>query len=789
MHADPASPLFRSWVRLVVSTRWVWLFLTLAITLFFAQAAATKLRFDGSVGYFSAGDPELSAALAAWEDSFGADEQHLVLVRGEVFSPDFLVRLAALHAAMEAMTVEGVGPAAQIDDWGELRAPPVAAEVQSLINAPRMRSGALGLTVERLLDPMPAPEELARVRAEVLADPSLVGNLIGPEADHTVIALRSRAQDDPSLAQVNRALKVLVAAHVAPGFEPRVTGLPDLNDHLNTTIEADTQRLVGASLLVMSVILFLVLRNPLAVLGSLGVVTLASVWTLGAMALTDTPVTLLSNVIPAFLACVGMGDSVHIQAVYRDRLAAGDARLAAIEAAVGSTGLPVVFTTLTTAAGLLSFRFASTQAVQEMGTFGALGVMAALLHSLVFLPVWLSWAPIAGKRAEVRAPDLTDRLLAACTAASASPRGRRAVLSSFALFVALGGVGIAQLRLYHNPLDWLPSGDPTREGLLALDRSVGGTSTVHLLVEAAPRTLHDPALVAGLAAVEADARAWVHPTRGERIVSSTLSPLDFLRQAEGALRGTPSLPASPRALSDDLFLLESAAPDQLGRLATADLGTTRLSLRVRWMDASSYLPLRDALQTSVDQHLQGLARVRPTGSVYSLLVAVGALVGDLLRSFGSAVLVITLMMITLLRDSRLGLISMAPNLVPIVGILGFMGFVGIPIDMSNLLIASIVIGVAVDDTIHYLHQYRAARRSGLGTEAAITHALDHAGRAMVGTSLVLAAGFGVFLVSGMISLQRFGLLIAAASALALFVDLLLTPALLRALDSDGSHAA
>lgn len=206
-----------------------------------------------------------------------------------------------------------------------------------------------------------------------------------------------------------------------------------------------------------------------------------------------------------------------------------------------------------------------------------------------------------------------------------------------------------------------------------------------------------------------------------------------------------------------------------------------MTVRVKWLDAHSYVPLEAHIRAGVKQYMTGVADVRITGSTFTLTSTVAGLIDDTLVSFGAALAVITLFMIVLLRDFRLGLVAMVPNLLPIAIILGFMGFAGIPIDMGNLMLASIGIGIAVDDTIHFLHHFRVGRALGLGTDAAIAAAVQHAGRAMVGTTLVLTLGFSVFLTGSLSHLRRFGGLIALTAVCALAVDLVLAPALLRAL--------
>ena len=172
--------------------------------------------------------------------------------------------------------------------------------------------------------------------------------------------------------------------------------------------------------------------------------------------------------------------------------------------------------------------------------------------------------------------------------------------------------------------------------------------------------------------------------------------------------------------------------------------------------------------------------MRTTGATLILVSVVTHLLSDLVRSFAVAFLVITLLMVILFRDWKLGLIAMVPNILPVVRILGLMSVTGIAIDLSNVLIASIVLGLSVDDTIHLFHQFRRHHDEHGDCDAAITHALDHAGRAMVMTSvIIISAGFLTYAAASISNVVVFGSLIAAAAALALAADLLVAPSLLR----------
>ncbi len=350
--------------------------------------------------------------------------------------------------------------------------------------------------------------------------------------------------------------------------------------------------------------------------------------------------------------------------------------------------------------------------------------------------------------------------------------------------VIIACVGVAQIEVYHNPVTWMKEDYPARIDLELVDSYVGGTAQVNLVVDAHGELgMRDLELLRKLEELDAYIRAYEDPRTGQHIVTGTSSLLDIIRETNRALHGGDqafyALPDTQRGVSDDLLLFESAAPRDLRRLTTADLERSHITVRIHWMDATAYEPFTEYLQRGIDDIVGDAARVRPTGSVYELVTIVSGLIGDLIRSFGAAFASVTIMMVLLLRSPLLGGIAMIPNLVPVALVLGVMGYANIPMDLTNLLIASIVIGVAVDNTVHYMFQWREAFRTGIGMEASIEHALHHAGRALVGTAIILALGFGVYLFSSMINIQRFGLLVGSACVAALVTNLVLAPALLR----------
>ncbi len=831
MDLQRESRFFRTWASLILRFRPLVILLLAVLAALSVREIRADLQIETSPEYFAKGSSDASETLDAFRADFGRDDQYLVLVRGDVFSQPFLDKLRVLHDALKKAPIQldvdddddapataeaaaappddaapdataaddgwgegdddGWGEADDWgdtdDDWGDQAGGTVIEEVTSLVNFRQTVFEGGGLRVRGLMD-QPVTDVDA-FRSQVLADPTIVGSVVGAEGKHAVLVVRTAVIGNEASRQVQVALQELVKQYSTPDFDIVVTGMPALEYAVSSSLMRDMRVLIGVAFLLMGTVLFILFRHPIAVIAPLVVVGLSIIFTLATMAATGTPVTLLTNIVPAFLICVGLGDSVHVQSVYRDQVARGVPWREAVVSAVGSTGMPVLFTTLTTMVGLLSFRSASTLGIQELGMVAAFGVFIALVMSIVVIPVTsgLIKPPKPStkpKPEQKRRRDIVDKILSFCTDLSDSPPKRmRVFLGALALSV-IAAIGISQVRVFHDPLTWLPTGHPTQTSIRELDEHVGGTSNVVVVIESqGDLGVKDVDLLQRMEALDQHVKEFEHPRTGEHIVGNSMSIMGIVKETNRALHeGDPAfyaLPDDQRAVSDNLLLFESAGPEDLRRVATADLKKTHITFRLDWMDASSLLPLSDHLGAGIRKHIDRTAVATVTGTAYSLVSTVGALIGDMMKSFGLAVVVIAIMMTLLLRNAKLAGIALIPNLLPVAFILGFMGFVGIPIDMATLLIASIVIGIAVDTTIHYLHQFRVVYLIDHDLEGGIRHALSHAGRALVGTSVILAMGFGAYMASEMANVRRFGILVSVACGFALFTNLILVPALLR----------
>lgn len=794
---------FAAWARFVLRHR----FLLLAMSVVFAGAAGTvfALRFtiDTENERLLAENDSLIALNEQLRDDYGQDLEFHLLVAGDVFSPQYLERLRELETAARALNlplqslgkrkrrIERPEPAqavvADLDDeegWGDEAGGTLFEEVTSLLSLQRVRPNGDGLAVREQLPEDPSASEVAALKQPWLSDDALVGRFLAKDGGHSVIFLRTDFLNAEDTSTVWDALEDLAARHSVEGFRVQVAGWPAFVSQTMRLLLEDLSILIVLSYLGLFFMLWWVFRHPVAMFGPVLAVGQAAAWTLGIMAWRGTPLTALTNILPTFLLCVGIGDAVHMMSAYRDLRAGGMEHRAAIERAIATTGVPVLFTSLTTAAGLGSFRFATAVAVQDLGNYGAIGVLLAMAETLLLVPIFLSFAPNTTLGLKSEQHGWVATLVAACQRLALSPKARRAVIAVSAALVPLTVWQAAQIEVTHDPIKWLPDDASSRLGVEAMDEHLGGSANVTLVVEpSGGRTMRDLQLLNALQKFEAHLVAFRDPRSDAPIVSNVVSVLDPLREGEAALRGSmqavASLPGDQQRINDLFFLVTNGDREHVHRLMTIDGSRGRMIVRVKWLDAPLYAPLNAHIARGIDEYVGDLAQVRIAGTVPSMWLVGMSITQDLVSSFSSAVLVITVLMILMLGDIKLGLLAMVPNLLPMIVILGAMAALGIPLDMGTVINTSIAIGVIVDDTVHFMHRFKLGLAAGQDLDTAIASALHHGGRAMIITSTILAGGFCTYLAGQMLNLHRFGVVIILTVVAALVSDLVVAPALLR----------
>lgn len=264
-----------------------------------------------------------------------------------------------------------------------------------------------------------------------------------------------------------------------------------------------------------------------------------------------------------------------------------------------------------------------------------------------------------------------------------------------------------------------------------------------------------------------------------------ISIVDVVKETHRALNENREdsyvIPDERALISQELLLFENSGSDDVEDLVTSDFSTARLTVRLLFDDAAFFTPYMETILPEIKRILGPQLDFEITGMYRLIGNTITAALTTMLRSYSTALVVITILMVLLIGQVRMGLVAMIPNLAPVIFTLGLMGWLGLPLDMISLMVASIVIGLAVDDTIHFMHNFRREFEATGDVSAAVDHTLISTGQALLFTSCVLACGFLVYTQAYMLHLYSFGVTTSAAIVVAFLADVTLAPSLVAVL--------
>jgi predicted RND superfamily exporter protein len=782
------------WGRAMVRHRWPVLALCLAFLLCMASLLPL-MRLENSTRSYLHGDDPASLRYDEFGERFGQDDHILIaLTPAEVFEPRFLESLRELHRALES----------------EL---PHVTEVTSLVNARRTRGEDDTLVVEELMADWPeTPEDLTALRATVFANPLYLDNLISRDGRTTTVTIRpdlySAAGDDDPLADLGAgfedepagapaaepeplrdeeeaallaALDEILERAAPPGTEVQVVGGAVMARRVNAMMIADVRAYVTLAGLVIVGLLYALFRRVSGVVFPLVIVVTGLISTLGTMVWIDIPFSLVLGMLPIFTMTVSVCTTVHVLvAVYRE-IGRGASREEAVAFAFRHSGLAICMASATTAAGMFSFTTAELEPVRHLGIVAPFAVFYAFAFTMVLLPALIALTPLkAEARGDRRASaPPSERLLVWVGAMSV--RHSRPVLISALLLLVFLLFGIARLRFAHEPVAWFPEADPLRVAVETIDDVLRGSTSVEVVIDTGEENgLHDPET---LRRIEAAMDAAEALSVDAIFVGKAMSLVDIVKESNEALNGglpeARVIPSSRQLVAQELLLFESGGSDDLEKFSDSRFRLARLSLRLPESDAVGQQRFLAELEGVLDRVLGDELDYVVTGRTTLTARVMSALITSLGKSYAVALLVITPLMMLLAGDPRLGLISMVPNLFPVVFVLGFMGWLEIPLDASNVVIGSVVIGLAVDDTIHFLQRFRREFEGTGSVEEAVRRTMGITGTALLFTSLVLCSGFLAMASRGtMHNTIYFGSLCALGIAFAFLADVVTTPALI-----------
>ena len=757
---------------------WIWLLGCLLIV-GTMSSQLTRLEKDTSIeGFLEKGSAEIQR-YDAFKETFGRDEIFIITMEVDTpFTQDFATRLHALHRQLEDEV-------------------PYVDKVESLANARYTHGADDTLYIEELLpETLPEdPAELEQLKRYTFNNENYRNFLIS-EDGHMIAMLvrlnsftytqdkngdwqRGYMGEDETREADAKIREILEPYRGVIADDIRLTGSMPIAITLSRILERDFSVFSGLANLLIGAVLFVIFRRLSGVLMPLLIMSFGVLVTMSLMAILGTPMQVSTSILPAFLLAVCVGDSIHLLTIFYRNYDAGDEKIHAMAGAMGHTGLAMLFTSVTTAAGLASFATSDLTPVSALGIYGGLGSLIAFLLTIFILPCLTAILPVK-RRSLVHDERKGLHVLLAWFARVSTSFPKIIVCGGMLLFITAIVIA-SQLKFSHYPLAWLPEDNAALQGIKNYEQRMGSTINFEIQLDTGKdRGVINAPLLQALDKIQQEIVTW--ETADWRIVKA-ISVVNIIKEANRALHDNDeaaySVPDDPALISQELFLVELDEPDDILNVVDKTYQTARVTVTTPWFDAIHTKVVVDRLHEYFNKELQPYdVDISFTGVAPIMGVTFAKMLVSTAESYGFAAIIITLMMIMLIGNVKLGLLSMIPSLLPILIVLAIMQLLEVRLDMLTMLVGSIAIGLTVDDNIHFMHGFRKLYLKTGDPAYAVETTLLSTGRAMLITSIVLSIGFSIYTQSLMSNMVAFGIITAGCIVLALLATYLLAPALM-----------
>ncbi len=734
--------------------------LLLAILSFIGMTGAERLQIDTSYDSLMSGSDPQRDAYHQTVQTFGSDNTTIIYFRDpDLFTRDKLHKIENLTLALS-----------------ELKA---VERVESVFSVIHVRNMDGAIEIKPLLEVAPRTDAEAKAAlAAALTNPLLVGNLVSP--DGTVIAVNVTIQRDFEDKRFNTEFTHTIESMIHPlrgAFQEIFqVGPPRVNSEIQRAMFHDLQTVTPLAVAVLITVIIISLQNVTAAVIPLVTAGLTILWTLGFMGFMGYPLTLLTCIVPSLVIVIGSNEDTHMIASYLSGVHAekGD-RMKAIEFMAKTVGLPIFITTLTTVLGFAANAYYDIILIRQFAIVSTFAMSSNLIATLLALPAILR---IHGPR-KSRVVDSIEGeprgffawIIRLCWAVTS--RHRRAVTVSVILFAIAMGYYSFKVQVNNDPLSYFRKDSALVKQSQILHRDLSGMQIFYITLEGAlPGTFCEAPNVLAIEKVQ-------KYLNGLGLFDKTISIADHISFVHREMNdGKPSfymVPSEEGSIWQYVMLFQRS---DLAPYISADHRQANIIVRHNISSSLDLNRVTRLLNKDIPPMLGDGISFRVTGENLLINSAAESLFVDQVQSLFVLIAVIFVIMALLFTSTRAGLISLIPNTIPAFATFGIMGFLGIPLNPGTATVAMIALGIAVDNTVHFMSAFNhKMRECGVETEAQYK-TLQHETLPVISSSLALAGGFLIYLTSDFSILVEFGLLSATTMFIAMIGDLLVTPMLL-----------
>ncbi|MGV9003288.1 efflux RND transporter permease subunit [Flavobacterium sp.] len=583
---------------------------------------------------------------------------------------------------------------------------------------------------------------------------------------------------------LNKFIPKIEAFEKANNIDLRVSGMPYIRTLNAKNILSEISLFIGAALFITSLIFYLFFRSHRATLISVVIVIVGVMWTFGFIGLFNYEITILTGLIPSLVIVIGIPNCIFLTNKYQQEYALHGNKARALQRVITRVGTATLMTNLTTAAGFATFMITNSQLLKEFGLIASINIIALFFLCLILIPIYYSYQPAPNaKHLKHLNSDYTQKFMK-WIAKNIRYNRSKIYLVAIALFV-ISIIGALQIKTSGSLTEDMPKKTDFFRDIQFFEKEFNGVMPLEITIDTKRKKgVMKPSTLRKIDDLEKTI---------EKIpeLSKPISVVNLIKYSKQAFyNGNPDYYALPTAQERSFVFLyaknatKNTDKDIMKSYVSNDGRIARITTFMKDIDTGNMAKVEDELWAKInvifppDQYkvsLTGKALVFEKGTKY--------LLDNLVSSLLFAIFLISLLMVFMFRSFKMVVVSLIPNLLPLLITAGLMGYFGIPLKPSTILIFSIAFGLSVDDTIHFLAQYRQELKNhNWKIKKSVFATLKESGMSMFYTSVVLFSGFSIFMLSSFGGTVALGGLIAVTLLFGMLSNLMLLPSLVLTLN-------
>lgn len=568
------------------------------------------------------------------------------------------------------------------------------------------------------------------------------------------------------------------------GIDLRVSGMPYIRTLNAKSITDEISLFIGASLFITSLIFFFFFRSHRATLISIIIVIIGVMWTFGFLGLFNYEITVLTAVVPSLIIVIGIPNCIFLTNKYQQEFLAHGNKARALQRVITKVGTATLMTNLTTAAGFATFIITRSDLLKEFGIVASISIMALFFLCLILIPIYYSYQPVPKeKHLEHLKRNYTKVLMTWIEKMVRENKTKVYIVAAILFIVSL--YGAFQIKTSGSLIEDMPKNTSFFNDIQFFEKEFDGIMPLEITIDTKRKK--------GVMKLSTLKKMDSIQKTIEEIpeLSKPISILNLVKYSKQAYyNGNPAFYDLPTSQEQSFILgyAKNATKNTQNNIMKSYVDSTgqtaRITTFMRDIATGNMQKIEDKLQLKIDKFFPAdRYKVTMTGKAYVFEKGTKYLLDNLISSLLFAILLIALLMAFMFRSYIMVIVAIIPNLLPLVITAGLMGYFGIPLKPSTILVFSIAFGLSVDDTIHFLAQYRQELVSNnWKIKRSVFATLKEAGVSMFYTSVVLFAGFSVFMLSDFGGTIALGGLVAITLVFGMLSNLILLPSLVLTLN-------